>query len=173
MILSAYGVCQGAPRRDHDLFDTHPLNPSAESWTIRRVSVSQQIPRCGVPRKGLRNLAGKPHLGGILGHAKMNDFSPVVVKHDQGIEDPKRRGGDNEHIDRHGVSQVIVQKAAPSRGGGPGASRQIPPDRGLADINAELEQFAMDARRAPERVGRAALSGTSVLGGSRRAASAS
>ena len=29
--------------------------------------------------------------------------------------------------------------------------RQIPPDRGLADINAELEQFAMDARRAPER----------------------
>ena len=34
-------------------------------------------------------------MGGILGHAEMNDFSPDVVKHDQGIEDPKRRGGDN------------------------------------------------------------------------------
>jgi hypothetical protein len=32
-------------RRDHDLFDTHPLNPSAENWTLRRVAVSHQIPR--------------------------------------------------------------------------------------------------------------------------------
>jgi hypothetical protein len=117
MILSAYGVCQGAPRRDHDLFDTHPLNPSAESWTIRRVSVSQQIPRCGVPRKGLCDLMGKPQLCGILGDTEMNDLSPVMVKHNQGIEDPKRRGRDNEHVDCHRVRQVVVQKAAPSRGG--------------------------------------------------------
>jgi hypothetical protein len=33
--------------------------------------------------------------------------------------------------------------------------RQIRPDCGLADIDAELEQFAMDARRTPEWVGRA------------------
>ena len=96
------------PGRDHDLFDTHPLNPSMENRTVRRISVSQQIPRRGVPRKGLRNLVGKPHLGGILGHAEMNDFSPVVVKHDQDIQDPKRRGRNDEHVDRHGVSQVVV-----------------------------------------------------------------
>ena len=80
---------------------------------------------------------------------------PVMVKHDQGIQDPKRRGPDNEHVDRRGVSQVVVQKAAPSWGGGLGASRQIPPNRGLAYIDIELEQFTMDARRAPERVGSA------------------
>jgi hypothetical protein len=56
------------------LFDTHPLNPSVKNRTVRRVSVSQQIPRRGVPRKGLRNLVGKPHLAGIRGHAEMNDF---------------------------------------------------------------------------------------------------
>jgi hypothetical protein len=72
-----------------------------------------------------------------------------MVKHDQGLEDPKRRGHDNEHVDRHCVSQVVVQKATPSRGRGLGAPRQIPPDCGLADIHAELEQFAVDARRAP------------------------
>ena len=75
-----------------------------------------------------------------------------MVKHDQSIQDPKRRGRDNEHVDRRGVSQVVVQKAAPSWGGGLGASRRIPPNRGLADSDAELEQFAMDARRAPQRV---------------------
>jgi hypothetical protein len=85
-------------------------------------------------------------LCGSLDYAEMDDFSPVMVKHDQGIQDPKRRGRDHEHVDRHGVSQVVVQKAAPSWGRGLGASRQIPPNRGLADIDAELEQFAMDAR---------------------------
>jgi hypothetical protein len=40
-------------------------------------------------------------------------------------------------------------------GRGLGAPRQIPPDSDLANIDTELEQFAMDARRAPERGGRA------------------
>jgi hypothetical protein len=69
--------------------------------------------------------------------------------------DPKRRGRDNEHVDCHRLSQVVVQKAAPDRGGGLGAPRWIHPDRGLADLYAELEQFATDARRAPKGVGRA------------------
>jgi hypothetical protein len=36
-----------------------------------------------------------------------------MIEHDQGIQDPKRRGRDNEHVDRHRVSQVAVQEAAP------------------------------------------------------------
>jgi hypothetical protein len=38
-------------------------------------------------------------------------------------------------------------------GEGARARRQIPPEGGLADIDAELEQFAVDARCAPEGVG--------------------
>jgi hypothetical protein len=34
---------------------------------------------CGVPRKGLLNLVGKPHLWGILVYAEMNDFSPLWI----------------------------------------------------------------------------------------------
>jgi hypothetical protein len=107
------GWCKGqrsVPRRQlaavgeplAGVFYAHPLNPSAKSRTVRRVSVSQYIPRCGVPREGLRNLVGQPHLRKILGDAEMNDFSPLMVKHDQGIQDPKRRGCDDEHVYRHG-----------------------------------------------------------------------
>jgi hypothetical protein len=58
---------------------------------------------------------------------------------DQGIEKTKRRGCDNEHVDRRNVGQVVV------RGGDFGPPRQVSPDRGLADLDAELEQFAVDA----------------------------
>jgi hypothetical protein len=56
-----------------------------------------------------------------------------------------RRCCDNEHIDRCNIGQVVAQKATPSRGGDLGPPRQVSSDRGLADLNAESEQFAMDA----------------------------
>ena len=74
---------------------------------------------------------------------------------DQGIEKTKRRGCNNEHVDRRNVGQVVVQKATPGGGGDFGPPRQVSPDRGLADLDAELEQFAMDAGGAPQRVGQA------------------
>jgi hypothetical protein len=48
-------------------------------------------------------------------------------------------------------------KTAPSRGGSLRAPRQIPSNGGLTDLDAELEQFSMDARCAPERVVQAHL----------------
>ena len=53
---------------------TNSLNPSAENWTVRCVSILQQIPTCGVPRKGVRHLVTQPDLRGILGYAEMDDF---------------------------------------------------------------------------------------------------
>ena len=76
---------------------------------------------------------------------------------DQGIEKTKRRGCHNEHVDRRNVGQVVVQKAAPRRGGDFGPPRQVSADRGLADLDAELEQFAMNAGDAPEGIGHAHL----------------
>src|SRR6516164_7157842 len=83
-------ILPGRPRSSNDLLDAHTLNPATESRTVRRVSISQQKPRCGVPGKGISNLLGKPTLRGIFGHAEMNDFSAVMVERDQGIQDPKR-----------------------------------------------------------------------------------
>jgi hypothetical protein len=43
-----------------------------------------------------------------------------------------------------------VQKAARMRGGSFPALRRMGPDCGLADLDTELEQFAVDARCTPE-----------------------
>jgi len=88
----------------------------------------------------------------ILGDRDVNNPSAVMAEDDQGIEKPECRSCNNEHVDGGNVGQVVVQKATPGRGGYFGPSRQVSSDRGLADLDAELEQFAVDAGRAPERV---------------------
>ena len=57
------------------------------------------------------------------------------------------RGGDDEHVDRGHVVHVVVQEVAPSWGGDLGSPRHVSPNGGLADLNTEHEQFAVNARR--------------------------
>jgi hypothetical protein len=117
----------------------------AEGRTIRFVPISQQIARCGILGKGLGHLAREPVLRGIWSDLEMNNPSAVEVEHNKGVEEPKRRGGDHKHIDRRDVGQVVMQEGPPGRGGNLGTPRHPAPNRGLADLDAELEQFPMDA----------------------------
>ena len=87
----------------------------------------------------------------------MDDLSSLVTEDDQGVEQLKRSRHDNEHVDGGGVMHVVMQERAPGRGGGFGPPRQVSADRGLADLDAELEQLAVDAGRAPQRVCQAHL----------------
>ena len=48
---------------------------------------------------------------------------------------------------------MVTQEGAPSLGGRPGSLDHVLRDAGLRDLEAKLEQLAMDARRTPEWVG--------------------
>ena len=50
---------------------------------------------------------------------------------------------------------MVAQKRLPSLGRRSPIPRHILGNGRLADIDAKLEQFAMDPRRTPERVGKA------------------
>ena len=93
---------------------------------------------------------GNAGLCGIWGDIEMDDSSSLVTEDDQGVENLKRRRYDNEHVDGGGFMHVIVQKRSPGRGGGFGSPRQVSADRGLADLDAEFEQLAVDAGSAPK-----------------------
>ena len=136
----------------NDLSDSHRPEPIAEDLTIRCVAVAQQISRCGIPREGFSNLMREPELGRILGDIEVNDPSAVMTDDDQAVEQPERRGRNDEHVDGHGVAHVIAQEAAPGRGGDLGPPGYVSADSGLADLDAELEQLAVDAGSAPKRV---------------------
>src|SRR5262249_41692809 len=102
--------------------------------------------------KGFGYLAGKPVLRRIWGDLEVNNSSAIEAEYDQGIKKLERRGDDDKHIDPCNVGQVVAQEAPPGRGGDLGSSGHPAPNRSLADFDAELEQFPVDAGRAPQRV---------------------
>src|ERR1700682_3606923 len=87
----------------------------------------------------------------------MEYFSSLMAEDDQGVEKLKPCRHDNEHVDGGSVMHVIVQERAPGRGGDLGPPWKISANRGLAHVDAELEHLAVDAGRAPKRVGQAHL----------------
>jgi hypothetical protein len=146
IILSTYGLCHG--ERGAVRTSSIPI-ARTRFWKQRPYDV---IARCGVPRKGLGDLSREPNLHRVLGNLEMDDSPSMVIKYNHGIEHPKRRGRDDEHVDRDDDCHMVPQKAAPSRGGSLRAPRQIPSNGGLTDLDAELEEFAVDTRWAPKRV---------------------
>jgi hypothetical protein len=144
------GILPWRSRRSDDLLDRHRLDTIAEGLPIRSVSVSQQKARRGVPGEGLGDLARQPGLCGIWSDLEMDNFSSLMAKDEQSVENLKPGSYDDEHVDGGGVVHVVVQERAPGRGGDLGPPWKISADRALAHFEAELEQFAVDAG-APQR----------------------
>jgi hypothetical protein len=61
-----------------------------------------------------------------------------VAEDDHGVEQAKRRGRNNEHVDSNGVAHVVAQEAALGRGGDLESPRHVSADGGLADHDTEL-----------------------------------
>src|SRR5262249_19065771 len=71
---------------------------------------------------------------------------------DEGVEQVEAKCRDNEQVHGGDVRRVVAQERAPSL-----TWRSLPLDhvlghRRLGDLKAELKQFAVDARRAPQRI---------------------
>jgi hypothetical protein len=114
----ALDVCvlpRGAWRR-YDFRDAHRLDPAAEVRAVRRVTVTEQIARRGVLRECFGYLAREPGGGRMLGDGGAYDTPSIVGQNDHHVEQPKRRGRHNEHIDRSDALGLIAQEAAPGRG---------------------------------------------------------
>ena len=89
----------------------------------------------------------------MLGDIEVEDAPPVVGEHDEDEQDAQARGGNREEIDGDEVPDVIGQERAPRLRRRRAALREQAGDGALSDVDSQLLQFAMDSRRAPERIG--------------------
>ena len=78
------------------------------------------------------------------------------MPHDQqAIQQPKGNRRHDEQIHRRDAGGMIAEEFLLALGRRACSPGHVLGDAGLADLDAELEQLAMDPRRSPQRIGNA------------------
>ena len=148
------GVLPRAVRRCEHLLDPHALHAVPKWLTVDLVTVAEKKGRGGVFREGVHELLGGPVGGGVLGHVEVEDPAAVVSEHDEDEEDAEARGGHGEKVDRDHVADVVGEERPPGLRGLGAALRNEAGDGALGDVDAELEELAVDAGRPPQAIRR-------------------
>src|SRR4029077_20204117 len=106
---------------------------------------------------------------GMRGDIKVDHAAPVMCQHQKHVQYLESDRRHRKEVDRNQVLDVIIQK------GTPGLRRRLAPPHhilryaGLTDLDAEFQQFAVDAGGAPRRILTAHLSDPIAnLAGNRR-----
>jgi hypothetical protein len=145
-----------AVRRGENLVDPHALHAVPELLAVDLVTITQEIGRCVLVREGVHELLSRPGGSGMRGHVEVNDPPAMVSEDDKDEEDAEASGLHGEEIDRDQVADMVREERPPGlRGLGPTLGHEAG-DGALGDVDAELEELAVDGRR------------THPTGGSRR-----
>src|ERR1019366_6913383 len=88
----------------------------------------------------------------VFRHAKRQPNSSSMRYDDKTIENPERDRWKDKKVDRRDAVGMVAQKRAPALRWWPRVAAHMPSDCRLSDLEAELEQFTMNAWCAPERV---------------------
>ena len=99
-----------------------------------------------VPRKCVAELLGRPFGGRVGGDVEVDDAAPVVSQHQEYVQhlEADRRHREGVYRD-HGLDVIRGRWRL-------AMTYQIFADGGFANLDAELEQFTMNARRSPKRI---------------------
>jgi hypothetical protein len=84
----------------------------------------------------------------------VHDFATAMTEDYVHIEHTKRSGRHGEEIYRCQIRYVIFEKSPPSLRRRFSSAGHVLRNRGLRDLDAELEPFAMDSWSAPSGIGR-------------------
>src|SRR5665213_3093830 len=132
--------------------NAHGANSSSDDGAIDLIPIADEVARCLIPREGLGQLACYPFSRWVCCDVDPDQVSAVQTDDDEGIEQVEANGRDNEQIHGSNVRRVVPQKGAPSLTWRSASLDHVLGDARLRDFKPELEQFAVDTRRAPKRI---------------------
>src|ERR1022692_3783253 len=138
------------PRCGEDFLDAEALDATAELVAENAVAVTDHEPGRPVLGESLDDLLGGPGRAGVLGDVEVKNAAAVVGQDEEDIQNAKRRRRNREEIDRCQRADMVVEEGAPGlRGRLPWLGRHEAGNASLADVDAELQQFAVNFGRAP------------------------
>src|SRR5450759_4683015 len=141
----------GARRREH-FFDAQMPDLLGEVGPEDAIAISQKISRHLLKREGLSQLLSGPLGRRMCGDVEMHDPPAVVSQHQQYVQHLEPNGGHGEEVDGHHRLHVVLEEGPPCLRRWIPTADHVFAHAGLADVNAELEEFPVDARSAPNRV---------------------
>jgi hypothetical protein len=154
-----FGICvlPRGTRRCRPIANAHGPKSSNKDLTAGPIQITDEIAGRLLTATSCRELIGDPFGGRMRCDAKPQDLPPAMAHDQQSIEKPERDCRNHEQIDRRDAVGMIAEECLPALGRRACSPRHILGDAGLADLDAELEQLAMDPRRSPQRIGNAHL----------------
>jgi hypothetical protein len=145
-------ILPGRSRRSWSVPNAHGRKTSHYGMAIRGVSVSNEILGCLIPGEGFGYLAGDPIRRRIGGDVDPQQVASLQADDGQSIEKPEANGRHDEQVDSTDVRRMIVEQGLPALGRWPTSTHHVLGDSRLRDLEAQLEQLTVDARRSPQWV---------------------
>src|SRR5215471_20747914 len=101
------------PRSAEDFFDIHCRDLVVELLAIDSISISQQISRRGIKRKGFEHLLRRPFRRWMSCHVEVHDASSIVREDNKNEENFEPNGVDGEEVDGCELRNVILEERPP------------------------------------------------------------
>src|SRR6202048_3009251 len=130
--------------------DAHGTQSARDDAAIDLVAIADEVVRSLIPRKCLRYLTCNPSGRGICCDVDPDEVSAAEPDDDEGIEQVEADSRNNEQVHGGNVRRVVTQEGSPFLAGWPLSFDHVLGDARLRDFKPELEQFAVDAWRAPK-----------------------
>ena len=132
--------------------DPHCSHTSLECNTECSVVVANEIFRCTVPGKRFGDLVRQPLGRRIAGHREPQQPPPLVPENQKCEKLLERNCWNHKQINRRNSFHVIADEGLPGLQWPIWPRHHVNRNCGLGDLDAELEQLAMDLGGAPEWV---------------------
>src|SRR5258705_499200 len=132
--------------------DAHGAQSARDDAAIDPVAIADEVARSLIPGKRLRYLTCNPFGRGICCDVDPDEVSAVEPDNDEGIEQVETDSWNNEQVHGGDVRRVVAQEGSPSLAGRPPPFDHVLGDARLRDLKPELEQFTVNAWRAPKRI---------------------
>ena len=145
-------ILPGRSGRNGPVSNAHGAYTLNEDRPVRGIPIPNEVSMHMVPWKRLGDLARNPLRGRMARHAERHPQPSSVTYDDKTIEDLERDRRQDKQIDRRDAVGMVPKKRPPALRRWAPAAAHIPGDCRLGDLEAELEQLAMNAWCAPERV---------------------
>ena len=146
---SQYGFCHGDRGAVRTCSIPIARTRRTKCRAVDLVSVPDDVLRRRVIGEGVDQLLTCPLRGRTLGDVEVHDASALVLEHEEHVQDAKRGCGHDKEVDGNEILGVVPEKRTPGLRRRLSPTRHVARHRGFSDLEAELEQLAVNREALP------------------------